>query len=1406
MPILISNPPPIQPPAGPTDVVLTPTNPVIPASTTANTNVGALSAVGGVAPFTYSIVNGNTKFQISGSNLQLSAAGQGNITNGTQETIILRATDVNSNQSPTHSYQVTISPGNPTAVILTPTNPVIPPSTTAGTNVGALSATGGQSPFTYAITNGNLKFQVSGSNLQLSAAGQGNITNGTQETVVLQATDSLSHTSPTQAYQINISANAPTAVNLTPSNPSVLANALNGSVVAVAAGVGGTPPYTYTEVSGNTKFTFVGSSSNLTLTAAGQGHLSPGTQEAVIIQAKDANNLNSPTHSYLIAVPAGPTNVTYTNTTIADNAPVGTVVAIPSMVGGTPPGTFTRDDSNTFFNFDGTKYTLNSTGFGHLVPGVNQNLSCHATDAAGVSTSPVPVAVSVYDHSTSKFLTNITLVNDTGSSESPMWSKIFGHVFKQGDIIPGTYPIFKNAGGTILPYSMSVAPTYWPDNSLKHATFVLLMGGNVTIAGNSSVPIGIYNGGPSAPTPSSRTQADFAAANIQHQVTGLDNLVGQWTSNLNRGVSDANSDNYLWLDGPAGKMWRIRSSYRNSGGTAEGNLEAYWYVMSMQDSSGAFGHIRVQGRICLPWVDRVKATKLWYSFNQSQLQTGGGTTVLRDLVLNRINVQDFTLSAVASPPNGITTQTGDFLETGQLVRLSTTGTLPAPLVTGTSYWAVRGTTQSPTTGKMGFAATPSLAGVGTQINLTAIGSGTATAYPFICYYGSSFFCGPSAEWDSIRGGGSVVTDVVSRVTNDQTYWTSTLTIPSWNRSITPTSNPAVVNFTTMGYYANTAGPVDVNVPGGGERVDIGVFSTWYARAIYNQTAIDQLYVRLVGLVGGNHGNAWRNSANSGRLISANNGHNGGGTQYTGMGPNNPYLSSSSGTISGTSFGIAIPDLTPDVDTCIFQNENTEHVAGYNVYPFLMTGSPEFLDLSLEMASKFFLQNYSAPPPNGFATTVFTTTQYAPLGLSGNSRGGRQVLTSGTKRYSIWYCGGSQRSEAWIMRTAIAAAGQSPQNHPECAGYWQYFNDVVNDNVNFMNDMIALEPTAFSQNAGLFYATAGIPFIDSWQQGYDMQTWGWGAGATSNSGFISLCNELNKWWCTVTNVSSPYFVGAEQFIVKTGGDPAPLIADSNLISATLGVNAAAWTVGSADMTFTIVTAGSTLTMNVGDKIIFTPSGPGSIQVPTPLAITRMVPYYIVSITGTAPTWVAQLSATPNGSPIVMTDSFAQNFLAPKATMGTWVGQISDGTGTAPGTVLTVTSITSGAIGKTADGVNAFNVSGSGISSTQVLAQTSGTNQGIGNYTVNKSQLTPVMTMTGTYGHSVNLYTNPAVYPPTGTASPNTANGYLANVYGSILLSISRGATADPTALAAMASRAPTASQYVSDPKYFFSSTL
>lgn len=858
-------------------------------------------------------------------------------------------------------------------------------------------------------------------------------------------------------------------------------------------------------------------------------------------------------------------------------------------------------------------------------------------------------------------ITTLTLNNSGASSESPIWSKTFGLCFPDSDVTGcplvggvATYPQFKS-GSNVIAYSMSVQPSYYPSGRLRFAAFALLFNSVVTIGAgaNSSISVN-QTSNTSKPTPSGLSLSNLTSADLKHVVTVMDGPGSgtTYTSSLNTGVTDNNSDNYTWLDGDAGLMMRIREDYR-SAGTPHGALQGYHYFMLMRTAAGGFGGIQYQFCISVPGADIAQASREWYSFSTCQLQTGA-TVIRNNVTAGRTN--SYTVVWAGSGASTDLNTTGsNTVEAFQAFRLTTTGTLPTGVTTGQTYFAYHSPSgqyyQPPYSSVMVLSG---LDNTTQYVVMSGAGTGThtLTTYPWVTCYGRIFACGTSGEWDYIQGGGSVAPLTGTTMTNvqiryDNTYLRSTLFIPSYDFSAAVTAGSATP------FYINGNCGLSTQPDAGGIDEHIGIMPTPYVRYLYTGSLTDERNVRAIGLVGGQIGSNVRLTASNFQIPCANNGHNGAGTTYTGMAAPQPFVRY--GGSPGTSNAYVPNSQTamgnPTGQTTADGSHRTQHF----YLACLITGQPEYFDMLIEQSNAYVLGGYVA---GGSTNTRISATQYAPYGTTagdGSNAGSRIVTTSGVTRYCIFSLTVSARQDAWQMAMMGLLLALMPQGGP-WAGVFQYFSDVVNDNVAFINAVIAMAPTTYAATNGLFYPQDTYYIEDSWQGSYNLQAWAMVHGLKV-ANLLTPMNTMIKWYCHIVNTCGIWPMSLEEWQVRwlNGGSmpsdgTAPLIDNDSKLGFYTGAQMS-WT--SASNMFSINTTGTQWTPSNGDIITFTtPDPPSQTTTPYPAAFNPFIQYFVVNKSGSGTNFTFQLSATLGGSPITLTDNSAHNILfwvKPASTM-------------------------------------------------------------------------------------------------------------------------------------------------------------
>ncbi len=940
--------------------------------------------------------------------------------------------------------------------------------------------------------------------------------------------------------------------------------------------------------------------------------------------------------------PTNPTNIIINNSSILDNAAANTVVGTLTMVGGLLPTTFNLVSPSTF-SISGANLVRSNTGT--ITPGTT-NVVVNCTDANGAHvSSDVTLPISVIDHLGGQ-ITSITLSNTSGASETPMWSKFFGHPFADSDVtgcqLSGgnpTYPVFK-VSGVIVPYSMSTTPTYWPSGRLKHALFFLLLGGNYTIANNGTLSVTVNQSGTtSLPTASSRATSDFTAADLKTIATQLDgpNAGTSYTASLNTAITDALSDNYVVADGPAGKMWRLRGNYKNAG-TPEGMQTTYFYVASMQNAGAAFGGIRVQPCTATPWGDATSSLRKTRTFSAMTWQTG--STVIRDNVTaGRSNSGTFTWAG-SGDAISVNTSSASY-ESWTPVRFTTTGTLPTGLALNTTYYVYTGAYYTPPYTK--FSVYSTLLDVNSYVVMSSAGSGTHTytIYPSLTCYGRIFHCGTTGDWDYVQGGGAVAgistyVDTAVQVKWDMTYARSTLCIPAYDYNAPVTAGSATP------FYINTTCGLTNTPDAGGIDEHIGILPTPMVRHIYTNSLTDERNVRAIGLAGGQVNSCVRQISTGFRIPCWNNGHNGSGTPYTGMGTlliNGRFTGAGNSNIFQQNSAADYYNLTGQV-----AGESSHRVA-YNWYPYLLFGTPEYLDMMIETANCAPGYGYIG---GGLTNTRIDATQYAPSGTAagdGSNQGSRNITTSGVSRYCIFQLTDSQRQDAWGLRDTGICAGLIPQSFPECPAYSTYFNDIINDNAAFVQAVIALSPNSYTTTNGLFAPSNSLYIGDVWQAAYWIEAAAMVYGYTQNSAWLASINTMNTWMAHCINTFGLNVISKEEWLLRTNYSHSgcgPLISSDSQFAVVINDAHVTWSNGSTSFAFS--NSGIPYVPTVGDQLYFTsPDPPSESSTPIPAAVTAFTGYFIKTVSGVSPNYTLTLSATLGGSAITNSDAGAGGIL-------------------------------------------------------------------------------------------------------------------------------------------------------------------
>jgi hypothetical protein len=908
------------------------------------------------------------------------------------------------------------------------------------------------------------------------------------------------------------------------------------------------------------------------------------------------------------SIPGNPTAITCNGlappgtATIVENAGSGTVVCTLGESGGLAPFTYT-DTDNTKFAISGSE--LQRSGTGSLTAGVSESVNIRVTDANGHSfTTASAFSISVSPAGSGTFIEQITIPNNSGATQATNFvTPMFGLGFKKADIPSGQYPSLALADGTVVSCSFGKYPATWSDGSLKFLPAMCRV--PTTVAGSGSITLNVFNGG-SAPSASSRALSDFAASSTDLNVTvvGLDNLSGTWVSDLNQGIAAHGAD-YQWLDGPAGSCWRVRASFRQSSAD-EGQLEGWWYVCALQNAAGGLGGLRYDVAITKPYYD---AANVYASF--SSIQILNGASLVADMWSAHGAGRTFTYSGASNIFNA----TAHGMESGWAARLTTTGTLPAPLATGTTYFVADPGSVGVNKFKLGTDSSTVVTGTAITITDSGTGTHTVTPYPYVVPFESLQLANTDGTWRFIQGGGSFTADNTVRVAQNNIYLRSSGLIPPYAFE----TYSGIASSAAQTWFPMTAGSVTRDFEGTGERCDIGPETCWSARYWFTQSAVDEQVVRVIAMIGQQLPMNLRSSVTH-TLPVLNN------TTYAGMPAANSsfFWNASKGS---TQSGLTTPSNN-SVWKPGFQSWNSSHLPDWCYVAYLITAEPDKADCLANDASAAISDRTAV-----FGTAVASSSGTTNIG--GTAGAQRNGSINGTSYYG-WQAnsGNLERENAWGIRIVSAAAGILPDTNPEGASYHTYFTDLNKAAFDADNAFVTMLQSccSFAYGAGIWSeANTGYGGVSvSWAEGYMRNAASLAYARTEYAGALTFLNYRNKWPKHVHDNFGVSWMPYYHAIIRQSSNArtAPYaLSDAGIAFTGQGFDIS-WSSATGLFTLTNKPIGYTLT--VGDKFIFNDQNGGT----KPAGFSGETPYYVVApVVGST----GKLSATPGGTAIAFTDS-------------------------------------------------------------------------------------------------------------------------------------------------------------------------
>lgn len=660
-------------------------------------------------------------------------------------------------------------------------------------------------------------------------------------------------------------------------------------------------------------------------------------------------------------------------------------------------------------------------------------------------------------------LATLTLVNSGGATQpSGVPTQTFGQPFKDGDIAPGTAPQFTVAGVS-QPFSAGLQ-SYWPSGCLKFATFMLLP--TFSLAAGASRVVTIARGG-SWPAASRRTLGEVYAQNLVVTAPAYPSphnsrsgTYGAWL------LGDANNyKQVVWLDGAAGKAWKISTHMAQTrGGAKDGMLVCDHYIMALNNASGGLGGFRWMGAIRQPFYNAEGAPASGFVFfsppsagdpsSGLNWSVGGGTPTPLPWPFKAhgfTNAADTNIAATTAANGYYSGASSD----GNIVPIVLTGaslptTAPPPPGSGGiadgNFAFLMTSGNDPRRFYLHWSGT---GGAYARYNFTSPGGGTITPVPGLWSFNRIMFATKDAKYNFFQGTGSIAAETTLRAQINQSYWQSSRLFQPLDLTLRGSSTAH------GGPIADTKYPFDWNPyciadflqaqPGGGDHTDIGMLPNLAVLDFYNQSTRSEKVIRIIGLCPALQIFDFKDAATDAvvNLSGINN--------YTGLPPASADVADHLGWP-----GLSAPQGTGAIG---FNGSGTEHEPNYSYWAYLRTGEVQYLDFIVDIAIGQVLT--SSPRKFTPGTAGISYTVYGVI--------------------DAWdSAGGELRSRAWAHRDIEFAALIYPFNpaDPTALGFdgtqtGKYLNDLADANANFPLDQFNAgaavwgEQNAYIQARGLW---------------------------------------------------------------------------------------------------------------------------------------------------------------------------------------------------------------------------------------------------------------------------------------------------------------------------------------------------
>lgn len=473
----------------------------------------------------------------------------------------------------------------------------------------------------------------------------------------------------------------------------------------------------------------------------------------------------------------------------------------------------------------------------------------------------------------------------------------------------------------------------------------------------------------------------------------------------------------------------------------------------------------------------------------------------------------------------------------------------------------------------------------------------------IAHYTSFFTAGADARWDFVPGGGSAAADCTVRVVHNKTDVVRSRLVPPYDVTVSPTSSSSV------DYAPFAPALMTRNMGTTGERSDIGLLPSWYARHILSQSTVDERVVRVTGLCSG----GWRQTmrrVSTKEIVPLNTG------TYAGMGTSQPTwenkLSSTTGFV-----------LPADTSSLWSSEHEPSHRPGAVYYPYVLTGEPQYLDMLAEQANGI-MSYCNGGTANTFATAPITGSAFA-------SGGSERNYTVGATTY---YCCATllssnlSRLAAWHLRDWVHLLAVSPDVSPSGSAVKAYAQDVVNSSFDMINAYNASQSAGWQAGGFYYFRGTDQPSEAGWTLGYLSCSVASACAVLGNpTNATTFRDHLAKFWRGYHDRND--IAGVATFSFTNRDETGTRVENLDNIMADLASGSMSWS--STTDTFTVGAGGSgnfNYTPTNGDKIGFSTY----FSANKPFASTPdRKQYYVVQASGQT----FKLSDTPGGDPLDVT---------------------------------------------------------------------------------------------------------------------------------------------------------------------------